>query len=71
MPGHLLGGDVFTVMSVQGAAADLIFWQDHIAAVAPEHTYRRFVHVREEERHHTAIEESDSGAALIHSREDG
>src|ERR1044071_9815021 len=39
VPGHLLGGDVFTVMNVQGAAAGLIFWQNHIAAVAPEHAY--------------------------------
>jgi hypothetical protein len=56
-------------MGVQGATADLIIWQNNVTAVALEHSYGRFVHISEEERHHTAIEQSDSGAALTNSRE--
>jgi hypothetical protein len=56
-------------MGVQGATADLIIWQNNVTAVALEHSYGRFVHISEEERHHTAIEQPDSGAALTDSRE--
>jgi hypothetical protein len=56
-------------MGVQSATADLVIWQNNVAAVALEHSYGRFVHISEEERHYTAIKQSDSGAARTDSRE--
>src|SRR5438552_32543 len=70
VPRHLLGGGALAVVNIQRAAADLVFRQYDIAAVASQHAHGGFIDIAEQQRHDTTVQHGDLGATFADSGTD-